>query len=281
MHLLTLAVWPWRTSVGGPDVNMLYMPFLEHQLGVLSELEAAPLDLPAHLAHAEAAKKPARMASQLVHVPGLFRRIRMTYFDGGPSLQVFNSLWYPSFDRAAPLLGIDLLSFGKKLLCVVDAQPLVGADTHDHLKAVRDANPVLAGSVSQRWYEDNRYFSKQMLYSRFEERGVDDVRDVLLPAFQSYLQGYVDVVKSSQVDVKQIDEFKRHHADYDAFNADRDPAHRLFTSYFGPSFADEYVRDFLFALSNDQDALDAPQHIRYHESNHDVSGTSRSSDTSG
>ena len=50
----------------------------------------------------------------------------MTYFDGGQALQVFNSLWYPTFDRPdAPLLGVDL-PFRPKFLCIVDAQPPQG-----------------------------------------------------------------------------------------------------------------------------------------------------------
>ena len=77
----------------------------------------------------------------------------MTYFDGGQSLQVFNSLWYPTFDRPdAPLLGVDLLRFGpKKFLCIVDAQPPQGRAhaTHDTstLDAIKRKYPVLEGEV--------------------------------------------------------------------------------------------------------------------------------------
>ena len=38
---------------------------------------------------------------------------------------------------------------------------------------------------------------------------------------------------------------------YDAFNAERDPAHGLFTSYFGAEWSDAYLSEFLFALSHE------------------------------
>ena len=36
---------------------------------------------------------------------------------------------------------------------------------------------------------------------------------------------------------------------YDQYSAEHDPAHGLFVTYFGESWADEYVHDFLFDLS--------------------------------
>lgn len=255
---------PWKESVGGRHVDMIYMPFFERQLQVLEDLEAQPLPLAPDLALASSDVKTARMGSQLFQVPGLFRRIRMTYFDGGENIQVFNSLWYPSFERVdAPLLGVDLLSFGsqRNLLCVVDAQPPGGRrpelplgvahDAH-RFQAVKDAAPDLAGTVSERWYEDSRYFSPQMLYSRFENTGLEGLRTTLFPAFATYLEAYVDVVESASTDADAADN-ERRQAAYDQWNADRDPAHRLFKSYFGSHFADNFVHNFLFAMSTSSD----------------------------
>lgn len=258
-------LWPsWSESVGGPAAELLYMPFLKWQLDTMESLGAEPQELEPRLAYARC-DKPARMGSRLYSVEGIFRRIRMTYFDGGDSIQVFNSLWYPSFDRCeAPLLGIDLLAFGggKKLLCVVDAQPPHGRNPtlpwnvpHDatRLAAIREAAPELSGQVSERWYDDNRYFSPQMLYSRFENSGVQGVKSVLYPAFRAYLHAYVQIVEAcpSLQDEAHIAHNRRAHAAFDAWNAARDPAQSLFKSYFGGQFADDYVHDFLFALSHE------------------------------
>jgi 15,16-dihydrobiliverdin:ferredoxin oxidoreductase len=73
-----------------------------------------------------------------------YRKIRLTYYDGGDQIQVFNSLWYPrcnlGFD--VPLLGIDLICFnGKKCLCVVDFQPLTSLyDSNDSNNSNDDDN---------------------------------------------------------------------------------------------------------------------------------------------
>ncbi|KAJ1447352.1 ferredoxin-dependent bilin reductase-domain-containing protein [Pelagophyceae sp. CCMP2097] len=257
-------MWPGWTKSVAPNSTLLYMSFLEHQLGVLEAMGAKPVELEDRLQYATKTKNDAvgaRVASKVFKVEGLFRRVRMTYFDGGPSLQVFNSLWYPDFDRVdAPLLGIDLLAFGdKKLLCVVDAQPLRGRDEKTDgsahataaLAAVRavEGRDELRGSVSSRWYDDNCYFSKEMLYSRFEESGRQGIQAALQPAFEDYLAAYIDVVRNAPVDAGHADSAREAQRVYDDFNAERDPAHGLFTSYFGEQWANDFVRDFLFKLS--------------------------------
>ena len=256
----------WSTSVE-EDAELLYMPFLEHQLALLDKLGAVEEHgaLTPELGYATKAKAKtdglaARVGSRVFSVPGAFRRVRMTYFDGGHSLQVFNSLWYPALDRAdAPLLGIDLLRFGpKKFLCVVDAQPPGGRSPDDgsvpHDTSALDAvrgdpkNEELRGEVSSKWYDDNRFFSGQMLYGRFD-RGAEAVDDTLFPAFVAYLAAYVDLVKTCDVDADGAAAASAAHADYDVFNAARDPAHGLFTSYFGADWANDFVHDFLFEQS--------------------------------
>ena len=131
------ARWPGWTESVDPAAKLLYMPFLETQLNILDKIgavevpEAVRPDLRLGQRPRRSdddAKGAARVGSRVFEVPGRFRRVRMTYFDGGQSLQVFNSLWYPTFNRPdAPLLGVDLLRFGpKKFLCIVDAQPPQG-----------------------------------------------------------------------------------------------------------------------------------------------------------
>ena len=58
----------------------------------------------------------------------------MTYFDGGDGVQVYNSLFYPSYQYDLPLLGIDLISLGRKrVLAVVDFQPLHPNEEYSNL----------------------------------------------------------------------------------------------------------------------------------------------------
>ena len=63
-----------------------------------------------------------------------------------------------------------------------------------------------------------------------------------------YVEAYVDVVSRCGTGGRDARPF---HADYDAFNAERDPAHGLFTSYFGAEWSDAYLSEFLFALAHE------------------------------
>ena len=58
-------------------------------------------------------KKDTVIRSFLWDVPG-FRRWRVTRMDAGEKLQVLNSVAYPNYSNEQPILGIDLLWFGKK-----------------------------------------------------------------------------------------------------------------------------------------------------------------------
>ena len=120
-------------------------------------------------------------------------------------------------------------------------------EARERLDAIRAApgNDALRGEVSSKWYDDNRFFSNQMLYGRFQE-GEAEVNDVLFPAFVDYLDAYVDLVSSAPLDPAHAEAAGAGHADYDVFNAARDPAHGLFTSYFGEDWANDFVHDFLF-----------------------------------
>jgi len=40
-------------------------------------------------------------------------------------MQVYNTLWYPSYEYDLPLFGVDLISLGKnRVMSVIDFQPL-------------------------------------------------------------------------------------------------------------------------------------------------------------
>lgn len=188
-----------------------------------------------------------------------FRKIRFTYMDGGKSVQVFNSVWYPRHDTDAPLLGIDLLLFGgHRMLAVVDFQPLSHEPEYkakyiDALTCIKAKYPALCEQISNRYYEDTRWFSENMLFGRFQD--ISQIQSTLMPAFKEYLHVYTNMVRSSRQkqqgrssgEEEQVSEeyVKERHRDYDEYNMIRDPAGKLFESYFGKDFAHEML-SFLF-----------------------------------
>jgi 15,16-dihydrobiliverdin:ferredoxin oxidoreductase len=251
---------PWRSSID-PKVNegdLLYMPFWEWQMRFMEENLT---DLKVSTCHngktdftynANESKK-ARIVN-LCASSNEYRKIRMTYYDAGDNTQVFNSVWYPDPEYNLPVLGIDLLAFNrKKYLAIVDFQP-IHEEEEDHampyehlLEPIKEKYESLKGRMSSKFYDETQHFSQQMLFARFDDEGI--VSKDLFPAFQAYVKTHLDLVQSTErrpEDVKTVLECQK---DYDTYSAERDPATGLFAAMYGADWAQEFVHDFLFSMS--------------------------------
>ena len=82
---------PWQTSVQ-PDRDMIYMPLLEKQLDLMEHLGYDQKILPPEMSLRISKIKPAKIGN-LEFEGGPFRKIRVTYFDAGDGVQVYNTLW--------------------------------------------------------------------------------------------------------------------------------------------------------------------------------------------
>ena len=239
--------------------DLTFMPFWEHQvqfmkehLTDLKEIQATDLDGTTDFSIAENPAKGARILN-LCFASKEFRKIRMTYYDAGDKTQVFNSLWYPEETYNLPLLGIDLLKLagGKKYLAVVDFQPIHTYE-HEHaclyehlMKPIRQGYPSLQGHMSKRFYDENQFFSKEMLFARFEEAKIVD--SDLMPAFCQYMDTYSGLVKSTSPECNPS--ILDGHRAYDIYSASRDPAIHMFNTMFGQKWAESFVHEFLFDMS--------------------------------
>jgi 15,16-dihydrobiliverdin:ferredoxin oxidoreductase len=109
----------------------------------------------------------------------------------------------------------------------------------------------------RRYYEDTRWFSDYMLFGRLERES--DVRETLMPAFQEYLTAYTGLATRARlrggVAERGPEYVRRRHRDYDLYNMERDPAAKLFETYFGSEWAEEYMTRFLF------DVAEAKPHV--------------------
>jgi 15,16-dihydrobiliverdin:ferredoxin oxidoreductase len=253
---------PWTESILPGSQDLTFMPFWEHQMNFmkshLTNLEAMPVtnkDGTEDFSVTVGKDNNVRVAN-MCFSSSQFRKIRMTYYDAGPQAQVFNSLWYPAPEYNLPMLGIDLIQFhgGKKHLAVVDFQPIQQeeeqhAATYEHLmEPIRNQYPSLQGKMSKRFYDENQFFSKQMLFARFEDEAT--VTDSLAPAFEQYLETYMGLMNSQDSgDSEGASQVLERHAAYDVYSAHRDPALHMFKAKFGEKWADEFVHEFLFDLS--------------------------------
>lgn len=195
-------------------------------------------------------KNPATIQSWCYQSDQL-RKIRYSYIDAGETAQVFNSVVYPNHHYDIPLLGVDFLSFGKKkILVVMDFQPLFRDRAYiekyiEPMKGIRDKYNELAQDLEMKFYDANQYFSKYLLFAKLDS---ETVVNSLFPAFQEYLDLYWQMLENAQplqnpAEIKRIVEAQK---EYDQYSAERDPAHGLFSSYFGAEWSEKFLYEFLF-----------------------------------
>lgn len=259
---------PWKSSIDPHytyDEGLFFMPFWEWQIGFmtdhLSNLRLIPtVDQTKQrndLTYVENSNKKKRMIT-LCFESDEYRLIRMTYLDAGLATQVFTSLFYPKAN--IPVLGIDFLQFNNQTrhLTVVDMQPIHPTE-NDHdiqyvsiLEPIRNRYPSLQNRMSKKFYDENQFFSSQMLLGR-GEAGPAYIWEELFPAYQSYVETHLSLVKNTlQESVKtEYSEVLRRHKAYDDYSSVRDPAHGLLKALFGKDYADSFVYDVLFPLSDE------------------------------
>ena len=228
----------------------MFDTFLDQLHSNLQERGATPLPIAEGLAQCQSSKG-GTIQSWLWQLPG-FRRWRVTRLDAGDTLQVLNSVAYPSYEHDHPLMGLDLLWFGarQKLVAVLDFQPLVQDSEYleRHLGGLRQLHerfPDLSGEETMRSFDPNQYFSPWLLFCR---GGADQAETSLPPAYSEFLKAYWDmhdacVNSGSAIAAEEVRDLQRV---YDLYSAERDPAHGLFTSRFGKSWSDRFLNDFLF-----------------------------------
>ena len=227
----------------------MFTYFLDRLADDVRTRSGVPLPVPRELAECRSTRKEGVIHSWAWSLPGI-RRLRATRLDAGNVLQVFNAVAFPETDRQQPLLGIDLLQFGlrDKLVAVMDFQPLRQEPDYleryaGDLKALQQRFPTFALGEEMRSYDANRYFSPWLLFARGP---VTDLKESLQSAFALLLSAYWALHDAEQPDPRQREEVEALQRDYARYSVQKDPAHGLFTSYFGKSWADRFLHEFLF-----------------------------------
>ncbi|MCT0201746.1 15,16-dihydrobiliverdin:ferredoxin oxidoreductase [Synechococcus sp. CS-602] len=219
----------------------------------IKSLGGTQLPLDSDLAEQSNPRKGAVIRSSLWQAPGI-RRWRVTQLDGGDAVQVLNAVAYPEFGREEPILGIDLLGFAvrDKLVAVMDFQPLEQGSSYAErylcgLKAIQARHPSLAAGEAMRAYDADQYFSPFLLFAR---GSITELEPLVEQSFQEIIQAYAAMHLEAVSTPEQSDRVETLQRAYDQYSAERDPAHGLFTSYFGEEWSNRFMRSFLFPLSS-------------------------------
>lgn len=228
----------------------IFREYLEEELFKRFNLQSRAIPSGLEFNRSNRGKNKATIQSWCYQCPQL-RKIRYTYIDAGESAQIFNSVIYPAHKYDIPLLGIDFLSFGKvKNLVVLDFLPLFNDEVYQEkyvepMREVRDRYQELAQNIPMKFYDANRYFSKYILFAKTD---TETIVKRLFPAYQEYLELYWQTLDKAEVltEPEPIARIVEAQKDYDCYSAERDPAHGLFSSYFGNEWANRFLHEFLF-----------------------------------
>ena len=180
-----------------------------------------------------------------------FRRWRITKLDGGEKIQVFNTVAYPSFECEQPILGVDILWFGKpqKLITVLDYQPLIQDNKYlntycSKLNLIKNKFSKFSNTKMKNIYDSNKFFSPWVIICRGNKSNLEeDLHNIFYLFLEEYLK--INTIFSSnkflnprQIRCKQFE--------YDKYSIEKDPADKLFNKFFGQEWTENFIRNFLF-----------------------------------
>ena len=247
----------------------MFDPYLEQLNKSILLRGGEKIPVPDDLGERRSDRGDSCIKSWLWNIEG-FRRWRVTRLDAGEKLQVLNSVAYPEYINDQPLLGIDLLWFGgkKKLVAVMDFQPLIQEESYfethfQGLKRLHKTFPELHIQKNMKVFDPNQYFSPWILFYKGD---IDNAKSALPLAYKSFLNSYWDLYDSFAKRTSLINsiEVMRLQSLYDQYGLERDPAHGLFTSFFGKDWSDRFLNEFLFPSVNNShisDDLNLPNNL--------------------
>ena len=184
-----------------------------------------------------------------------FRKWRITKLDGGEKIQVFNTVSYPTFNSELPILGVDILWFGasQKLLAVLDYQPLIQDKNYleqycKSIQFIKKRYCEFDNTKMKKVYDSNRYFSPWVIICRGGRVHIDKY---LLKVFDIFLSEYLKMVYyHSENNFLNKEQIEKQQIDYDLYSSQKDPAGKLFKSFFGEEWAKKFIKNYLFTLSS-------------------------------
>ena len=98
-------------------------------------------------------------------------------------------------------------------------------------------------------YDSKKYFSPWVIICRGNKLNLDrDLNNI----FHSFVNNYLNIYKSNPANqFLNAEEIKTNQIKYDKYSFEKDPADKLFKSFFGEKWTKEFINKFLFTLNNE------------------------------
>jgi 15,16-dihydrobiliverdin:ferredoxin oxidoreductase len=97
-------------------------------------------------------------------------------------------------------------------------------------------------------YDSKKYFSPWVMICRGNKLNLDnDLNNI----FCSFVSNYLIITKLHQNNqFLTFEQIKNNHIDNDKYSAEKDPADKLFKTFFGETWTDNFINNFLFTLNH-------------------------------
>jgi len=172
------------------------------------------------------------------------RRIRLCDLEIKDKFTAITLVIYPEFQYETPIFGTEYLRISnKKFFGASDFHPVKGDDEYEKkyiLEYLWDYPD--RDKENSKFYDLSKYFSRKFWIKKTDVDFYEEYLDIN----ENLLQRYKECLRESV----QMDTSRQFHVDYDEHMAANDPAHGILKSYYSQTFADDYIKTFLFDLNN-------------------------------
>jgi phycoerythrobilin:ferredoxin oxidoreductase len=185
------------------------------------------------------------------------RQARCACLQAGEITSVMNLVISPLNNYELPFFGADFVTLPNGHLIALDLQPVLKDDKAHTQSVWNKLIPIHAkwqsklpsgGDIPS---ESRQYFSPAFLWSRIPlgEQGDKLISQIIKPAFDEYLNCYLDLVREAKVISEERSlQLLNGQKKYMQYRAEKDPARGMLKGFFGESWTESYINNILFDL---------------------------------
>ncbi|CAK9198421.1 unnamed protein product [Sphagnum troendelagicum] len=182
------------------------------------------------------------------------RIFRAASIDAGNALQVLNLAICARPEYDLPIFCTDFVSTASRNIIVLDLNPLHNIEQNPEYKEKYFSELLpMANKYAQilPWgdkltAESIQFFSPIVIWSRPHQR--EDIQNKVFPAFQDYLEAWLQMVDIAQptTNPEQISKNQEAHHRYLMWRATKDPGRNMLARLYGEQLCERYISEFMF-----------------------------------
>ncbi|CAM6097789.1 unnamed protein product [Calypogeia fissa] len=242
------------TSPSGHRSGFMYRPFVDFAVEELSRRpDVSPILLKKEFRNMTAQGVTAATIDNKAFTSSKIRMFRIASIDTGP-MQVLNVAGFARPEYDLPIFCADFFSVPNMNIIVLDLNPLynTAGDKGYKERFYTDLLPLANKYIELLPWGDKltaeslQFFSPLVLWTKPQS---EDVGKLLYPAFQDYLQAWLNMVDSAHPTIDPVALAKNQEAQhrYISWRTTKDPGRPLLTKLYGEQLAESYIEEFLFS----------------------------------